>query len=134
MRKTLTMFAAVVGALVLALLAASPAQAAQQGTDKMFWVNGDNGLVSFVGDPGPNDSRESVVVCDRKADGYNITAWIDADRDGYKDYQFRASGNGNCTNVEYINVPEGRRMFIWACMENSAGSRVNCTDEFMIYA
>lgn len=133
MRKTLTMFAAVVGALVLALLAASPAQATQ-GTNLTFWVNEDNGVVSFVGDPGPNDSRESIVVCDRKADGYNIAAWIDTDRNGYADYQLRASGNGNCTGVQYINVPEERRMYIWACMENADGARINCTDGKTIYA
>lgn len=133
MRKVLTMFAALAGALVLTLLTASPAQATN-GTDLTFWVNDDNGVVHFVGDPGPNDPLERLQTCDTKADGYNIATKIDTDRNGTADRTQRASGNGECTPLDWFDVPEERRMFIWACMENSSGSVINCTSKFTIYA
>lgn len=134
MRRTLTMLAAIAGTIVFTLLAASPAQATT-GTTLSFWVNTDAGSVHFVGDPGPNDDRELLNVCDEDADDYGIVAYVDTDRDGFGDLVLRASGgNGSCTGVKAFNVPEERRMFIWACQYRGTTIENHCTSKITIYA
>lgn len=131
MRKTLTMLAAVVGALVIALLASSPAQATD-GTWLQIFVNEDNGRATFEGDMATDG--EWVKACDTKADGYDIVSYIDSDRDGDADYWARSTGgNGSCSELEFFNVPEERRMYFWAC-QVKPGSLINCTSKYTVYA
>lgn len=129
MRKTLTLLAALAGALVLTFLAASPASAA---TNRTIVVNDDNGIADFVGDAS-GAGQELVKACDTKADGYDVIGLVDLDGDGVSNVHARTTkGNGYCYS-NYFEVPEGKQMTFWAC-QIKGDNFVNCSSRYTVWS